>query len=122
MAESFHLSIGVKSIEESVRFFEDILQSKTTHKDPTGYVNIDFFGNQITLKPIPDINPHMEELHFGVNLTLTQFKEVCDHIIQTKYEGIIKEPITVDEGTSMERSKMYVKCPTGYIFEIKGYQ
>ena len=38
------------------------------------------------------------------------------------YEGILSEPKVVEEGTAMERRKMYVKCPTGYIFEIKGYQ
>jgi hypothetical protein len=31
-------------------------------------------------------------------------------------------PKTVDAGTAMERRKMYVKCPTGYLFEIKGYK
>lgn len=121
MSECFHLSIGVKNIEESIRFFEDVLQSKTTHKDPTGYVNIDFFGNQITLKPIPDIDSQMQELHFGVNLSLDQFKEVSNHIVNSDYQGSIKGPVTVDEGTSMERSKIYVTSPTGYLFEIKGY-
>lgn len=118
----FHLSIGVKSIDDSVGFFENVLQSTITHKDPSGYVNVDFYGNQITLKLIPDINPEMRELHFGVNLSLEKFNKLSKQIMDTNYKGIMSEPKVVDEGTPLERRKMYVKCPTGYIFEIKGYK
>lgn len=122
MVKPFHLSIGVHSIEDSVHFFENVLKSKVTHRDPSGYVNIDFFGSQISLKPIPKINPEMEELHFGVNLNLEEFSSLSNHILKTNYKGILAKPKVVDEGTSIERRKMYVKCPTGYIFELKGYQ
>ncbi len=121
MNRPFHLSIGCKSIPESKNFFTDILNSKIVHEDPTGYVNIDFYGTQITLKPIPEINPKMQELHFGVNLKIDEFEAVSTKILSSGYDKIIKGPMTVDEGTDMERSKMYIECPTGYIFEIKGY-
>lgn len=121
MTEPFHLSIGVKNIDESVRFFEDVLMAKTVHRDPSGYVNIDFYGNQITLKHIPGIDPKMQELHFGVNLSLQQFDQVSTHIAGTNYAGIVAPAKTVDAGTKMERRKIYVRCSTGYLFEIKGY-
>jgi extradiol dioxygenase family protein len=28
----------------------------------------------------------------------------------------------VDKGTEMERQKMYLNCPSGYLIEIKGYK
>lgn len=121
-SRAFHLSLGVKSIAESVEFFENILKADVVHRDPSGYVNIDFWGSQITIKPIPDITVDLEELHFGVNLSLAEFKDYTDHILSTEYQGILTKPKVVEEGTPMERRKMYVKCPTGYIFEIKGYQ
>jgi extradiol dioxygenase family protein len=123
MHKPFHLSLGVQSINESIDFFEKVMNSKVVHRDPgEAYVNIDFFGSQVTLKPIPDINPEMRELHFGVNLNLDEFNEISQHILNSKYDGILSEPKIVDEGTEIERRKMFIKCPTGYIFEIKGYR
>lgn len=122
MNAPFHLSIGVNSIEDSVTFFENILTSKVLHRDPSGYVNIDFFGSQVTLKSIPNIKPELEELHFGVNLSLIEFDKLAKKILTSEYKNIIMEPTVVDAGTPMERKKMYVKCPTGYLFEIKGYK
>ena len=122
MQAPFHLSIGVHSLEESVSFFENVLKSKVVHRDPSGYINIDFYGSQVTLKHIPDINISMPELHFGVNLPLSEFDQLAKNILSSGYNNIVMEPKTVDAGTSMERRKMYVKCPTGYLFEIKGYK
>ena len=107
----------------SIFFFSNILRSKMTHKDPSGkYVNIDFYGSQVTLKPIPGIKPDLKELHFGVNLGIAEFEDLANHILSTNDKGIIAKPVVVDAGTDMERRKMYVKCPTGYLFEIKGYR
>lgn len=118
----FHLSIGVSSIEDSVNFFENILKSEVLHRDPSGYVNIDFYGSQVTLKEIPNIKPELPELHFGVNLSLVEFDRLAAHIHQSGYYNKMTKPEIVDQGTPMERKKMYVKCPTGYLFEIKGYK
>jgi extradiol dioxygenase family protein len=122
MQAPFHLSIGVQSLEESVSFFENVLCSKVIHRDPSGYINIDFYGSQITLKYIPNIKVEMQELHFGVNLPLSEFDQLANHILSSGYKNIVMAPKTVDAGTAMERRKMYVKCPTGYLFEIKGYK
>lgn len=116
----FHLSIAVHSVDESLRFFEDVLQASVRHTDPTGYVNIDLFGSQITLKPYPGIDPALPELHFGINLGLEEFDALSQHIIASGYEPIVMQPTVVDAGTAMERKKMYVRCPTGYLIEIKG--
>lgn len=64
MTPSFHLSIGVHSIEDSVGFFVDLLKAKVLHRDPSGYVNIDLFGSQITLKQNPDVIPSLPDFHF----------------------------------------------------------
>lgn len=109
-------------LEESVQFFESILKSKVLHRDPSGYVNIDFYGSQITLKSIPGIKPDLEELHFGVNLSLPDFDALAHHVLHSGYAGIVMAPEIVDAGTPMERKKMYLRCPTGYLIELKGYR
>ena len=119
---SFHLSLGVNSLSDSEKFFVEILKSKVVHRDPSGYINIDFFGSQITLKETPGISPELKELHFGVNLNIDEFDDLTNSILKSKYEDIVSSPVTVDAGTEMERKKMYLKSPTGYLFELKGYR
>ncbi len=113
MLPNFHLSLGVRSIEESVSFFADKLGARVIHRDPSGYVNIDFYGAQITLKADPGIVPSLAHFHFGVNLPLEEFARLAD--------GLGVTPETWDAGTPLERRKFYLKCPTGYVIELKGY-
>lgn len=122
MKSEFHLSIGVKSIETSVDFFVRVLTATVQHRDPTGYVNIDLFGSQITLKRNEHINPEMPDLHFGVNLDLAEFDVLARNILESGYDDIVMKPKVVDPGTPLERKKMYLKCPTGYLIELKGYK
>lgn len=118
---SFHISLGVRSLEESVRFFVEVLNAKVTHRDPSGYVNIDFFGNEITLKPNREITPGLPDFHFGVNLSLADFDALAEKILATSRERVVMEPKLVDADSPVARTKMYIRCPTGYLIEIKGY-
>jgi extradiol dioxygenase family protein len=121
MQPTFHLSIGVHSIDESVEFFVSLLEAKVLHRDPSGYVNIDFFGSQITLKQNVDVNPDLPNFHFGVNLSLQEFERVSKRALEVGRRHVAMEPEVWDAGTPSERKKMYLKCPTGYTVELKGY-
>lgn len=57
-----------------------------------------------------------------MNLSLRQFDELAENILDIGYPGVVMKPKVVDEGTAMERKKMYLKCPTGYLIELKGYR
>ena len=92
MQPIFHLSIGVKSIEESVDFFTKLLKAKVLHRDPSGYVNIDLFGSQLTLKKNADVNPALPDFHFGVNLSLSDFNELSKSILETGRRFVHMEP------------------------------
>lgn len=110
----------MKSIKKEISFFTDVLECKVTHQEEK-YTNIDFFGSQVTLKEIPEVNTKLQELHFGVNLNLLEFEDYTKRILESKYDGILTHPTIVDVDNEMERRKMYLKSPSGYIFEIKGY-
>ena len=71
----FHLSIGTREIEEELKFFQS-LGALVTYRDESGYINIELFGSQITLKAS---------------------------------EYVFKSAYVIDEGTKMERIKMYFK-------------
>jgi extradiol dioxygenase family protein len=118
----FHLSIGVRSIKESVSFFVNTLKATIIHKDPSGYVNIDLFGSQITLKENSTINPQLPDFHFGFNLNLKEFDELSEFILDKNPSAVVARPQVVDANTPLERKKMYLKCPTGYLVELKGYK
>lgn len=113
MTPSFHLSLPVRSVEESVEFYTRVLQATVTHRDPGGYVNLDFHGTQLTLHPgEPVALPR--DFHFGVNLGIEEFERLTSTL------GVA---VTVAEaGTPMERRKAYLRCPSGYVVEVKGYR
>ena len=118
----FHLSIGSKSIEDSVQFYTEVLPGRVVHRDHTGYVNLELFGAQVTLKDNPSIDPELPDFHFGFNLSLSEFDELSGRI-QSNYASFIAiKPKVVDGGTAMERKKIYLKSPTGYLVELKGYR
>lgn len=122
MLPNFHLSIGVKSLEESIDFFTRVLKAEVVHRDSSGYVNIDWFGSQITLAENEDMVFAPPLFHFGVNLTLHNFDELFQNIVREGNEFIHMEPEVRDASTDMERKKMFLKCPTGYLIEVKGYR
>ena len=119
--KQFHLSIGVKSLKESAHFFEHVLGAKITYGDFTDFININLFGNQLSLNKNPNINPNLVDFHFGINLPLKEFQNL-EQDISKHHSKWIHSPLTVvDEGTEMERQKIDLKCPSGYLIQIKGY-
>ena len=120
MSHPFHLSIGVRSIADSIKFFTEVLNGKVTHREPE-YVNLEVFGHQITLKPNASISPALPDFHFGFNMSLGEFDRIAG-VVANKFSMYLHmSPKVVDAGTSLERKKMYLRCPTGYLVELKGY-
>ena len=120
MTEKFHLSIGVKSLIESKEFYRDVVGADITYEGD--YIDIDFYGTQITLKDNSEINVDLPDFHFGVNLPLDKFKKLENNISMNHSKWIHTPIHIVDRGTEMERQKMYLNCPSGYLIEIKGYK
>ena len=52
----------------------------------------------------------------------SSFDQLAKNILESGYKGTVTLPKIIDANTPMERKKMYVKCPTGYLFELKGYK
>ncbi|MCJ8276696.1 MAG: hypothetical protein HRT44_05600 [Bdellovibrionales bacterium] len=121
MNKPFHLSLGVKSIDDSVSFFQETLNASVTYQEES-YTNIEVFGHQITLKPNSTIDPQLQDFHFGFNMSLEEFNQISNRVLSMSSKFVKMEPKVVDSGTPMERKKMYLQSPTGYIVELKGYQ
>jgi extradiol dioxygenase family protein len=120
MSDSFHLSIGVKSLRESVEFFTDVLGATLVHEDAGGYVNLELAGAQLTLTEHVDALPELPAFHFGINVSLDAFGVMAKRVMDCARDRLVLVPTTVDAGTPRERRKMYLRCPAGYLIEIKG--
>lgn len=121
MRPQFHLSLGVRSVDESLRFFVDLLGGVVTHRDPAGYANVDLYGTQLTLTPATDSGSMPADFHFGLNLDLADFENITSRVFQSADHRIVLPPTVAGAGTPLERKKMVVICPSGYRIELKGY-
>ncbi|HEX7031150.1 MAG TPA: hypothetical protein VF254_11165 [Gammaproteobacteria bacterium] len=124
MDATFHLSLGVPELQPSMAFFTDILSAEVRHLDPSGYVNLELAGIQLTLKENPDAKPDSQpsELHFGINVDVDAFERILASVRRRAPGSLIAEPRVVDAGTPLERRKLYLRCPAGYLLEIKGFR
>ena len=112
--------MGVKSLTEAVEFYLDVLGAELTFEGD--YTNLDLYGTQITLKENSKINVDLPDFHFGINLPLDEFEKLEKKITNNHSNWIHTPTHTVDKGASMERQKLYLTCPSGYLIEIKGYR
>lgn len=119
---SFHLSLNVKSLDESTDFFTGILGGSVSYRDASGYVNIDLFGVQLTLNESEAPVEHPAGMHIGVNVTLTEFENIAEKARSDQRVEVVGEAHTVGAETPIERKKMYLRCPSGYLVEVKGYR
>lgn len=120
MPDSFHLSIGVSSLAESVEFFTEVLGARLAHTDPSGYVNLEFGAAQLTLKQEDELPVDLPAFHFGINTDMPSFHRIEERVTQLAGDRIVSSATTMDAGTKLERRKMSVRCPSGYLVEIKG--
>ena len=121
MEQPFHLSLGVKSLKEESDFFENVLGAKILNKDYSKGVNIDAFGCQLYLEECENLKPDFPRFHFGFNFSMDDFDVIVQRM-EKHQEFVTMKPKVVDAGLSTERTKMYLKSPTGYMIEIKGYR
>jgi extradiol dioxygenase family protein len=116
---SFHLSIPVPDPARSAEFFTTVLGGTLTHEDPSGYVNVDLFGIQLTLTRGASVAAN--GFHFGVNVGMAELHAIADRARSCASAHVVSEPTAVDRGTPLERTKMYLRCPAGYLIEVKGF-
>lgn len=117
---TFHLSLPVPHVERSVEFFTELLGGTVTHRDASGYVNVDLLGVQLTL--VPGTPAPSDDFHFGLNVGLAELDAIAARLSTSSLAQVVSKPRVVDEGTGLERTKLVVRCPAGYLIELKGYR
>ena len=117
----FHLSLEVPALQPSQDFFTGILAARVRHRDASGYVNLELAGVQLTLKEAPRSAAPADAMHFDINVDTAAFEAIVARAREHAPQAMIAEPRVVDPGTPHERRKLYLRCPAGYLLEIKAY-
>ena len=129
MSNSFHLALPAGDIETAEKFYTEILGCKTGNREKGKWVDIDFWGNELTLHQTKMKLPrerHDVDMgnvpvpHFGVNLK----KEVFDKIklnLETKKISYIDKPYTRFKGTKFEQNTFFIEDPNGNVLELKTF-
>ena len=127
MSNSFHLAIPAGDLEKAEAFYTNILGCKTGNREVGKWVDIDFWGNELTLHQTSMRLPrerhdvdmgNVSVPHFGVHLSRKDFDALKQRLKDsgTKYYD---EPYLRFKGTKYEQETFFVKDPNENILEIK---
>lgn len=130
MQSSFHLSLPIKNLKDTIAFYRDVLGCKVGRNTPQ-WADIDIYGHQVTFVLQPNAvktdqyysvgKVRTPVFHFGVVLPKKQWNELKDKIIQLKHPFFI-EPETLFEGQPFEQQSFMLKGPNGYAVEFKTFE
>ena len=129
MSNSFHLAIPAGDLKKAEAFYTDILGCKTGNREDGKWVDIDFWGNELTLHqtsmklPRERHDVDMGQVpvpHFGVHLKKEVFNKIKSNIEANKIDYIDK-PYTRFEGTKFEQNTFFIEDPNGNVLELKTF-
>ncbi len=119
----FHLAFPVRNLEESKRFYVDILGAKIGRENPE-WLDILLWGHQITLHLRPDdvlSRNNQGKRHFGAILPWDEWQQLAEVISATNAQ-FHSEPEIFFSGTPQEQAKFYLEDPSHNVIEIKAYR
>ena len=129
----FHLAFPVHDIQEARRFYGDILGCPEGRSADT-WVDFNLFGQQIVAHYKPSQSGTIESSahhnpvdghdvpvpHFGIVLTMDDWKILRDRLINARIEFTI-EPNIRFEGQVGEQATMFFLDPSGNALEFKAF-
>ena len=125
----FHLAIPVTDIEESKRFYHNLLGAKIGRFSDT-WIDFDFFGHQLVCHLSPasiseTSNPVDQEdvpiPHYGVVLDWNEFEKIIKQLEEKKINFIIKPTIRF-KGEVGEQAIVFLRDPSGNAIEFKSFR
>ena len=130
MSKPFHLAIPAGDIDSTLKFYTEILECKTGNREEGKWVDIDFWGNELTLHKTEMKLPnerHDVDMgnvpvpHFGIHLDKNVFNKIKENLKSNNVE-YLDEPYTRFEGKKEEQETFFIKDPHGNILELKTLQ
>jgi extradiol dioxygenase family protein len=129
MNNLFHLAFPVKDLEESRRFYGEILGCEEG-RSSAAWIDFNLFGHQIVAHLAPheagvrlrnEVDAdHVPVPHFGIVLPMDEFKNFAEKLKSKGVEFII-EPKIRFAGETGEQATMFFLDPSGNALEFKAF-
>ena len=132
MINRFHLAIPAGDLDVAIKFYCDVMgcrRGKAEFKYPDAWIDINFWGNELTLHATDPKEKNSGERHnvdmgnvsvphFGVHLNAETFKNLKERLIKKKIK-FIDPPYIRFKGEEKEQETMFIEDPNGNCMEIK---
>ncbi len=122
MEPILHLSLPVRDLDESVDFYENVLGCDVGRVRER-FVDVWFFGMQVTLHAEPDqvLSPEQRGVHhFGVTVDADNLRRLVERA-QAHHVVFLSALSTDYAGTPREQTKAKILDPSGNAIELKTY-
>lgn len=128
--QPFHLAFPVKDLQETYTFYTTVLGCKTG-RTSDHWIDFDFYGHQVVAHLSPEESGLSSQndvdgdkvpvRHFGVVLTMEQWKDLAQRLRDLQIEFII-EPHVRFAGMPGEQATMFFLDPSGNALEFKAFR
>jgi len=125
----FHLAFPVHDLDKARGFYGDLLGCKEGRSSNL-WIDFDLYGHQIVThlhtdaQPLEMINPvdgeNVPVPHFGVVLTMTDWKTLAQRLTDQAVEFVIAPTIRF-QGQIGEQATMFFQDPSGNALEFKAF-
>ncbi len=125
----FHLAFPVRDLDETRRFYRDVLGCAIGRSSET-WVDFDLFGHQMSAHLRPDAADHSAGTvdgvsvpipHFGVVLRIDDWRKLADRLEARDDIDWLERPMTRFAGEPGEQATLFIRDPSGNALEFKGF-
>ena len=130
MSNPFHLAVPAGDLSIATNFYEKILGCKLGNREDGKWIDVDFWGNELTLHKTQMKLPnerHDVDMgnvpvpHFGVHLKKEVFNKIKENLKANNIK-YLDEPYVRFKGRKEEQETFFIEDPHGNILELKTLQ
>ncbi|MDA8822246.1 glyoxalase [Candidatus Pelagibacter bacterium] len=130
MSNPFHLAIPAGDLSVATKFYVDVLGCKLGNGEANKWIDVDFWGNELTLHKTEMKLPnerHDVDMgnvpvpHFGVHLDKGVFNKIKENLKSNNIK-YLDEPYTRFKDKKEQQETFFIKDPHGNILELKTLQ
>ena len=127
MSSIFHCAVLGGNLDATVPFYTDILGCRKDNSEEGQWVDIDFWGNELTLHQSQNrsVNErHQVDMgnvavpHFGIHLERADYDAVKQRLAENNVPFLDK-PYTRFASGDYEQETFFIEDPNGNVIEIK---